>query len=320
MAGIGATRVFHPEPRRDKQSQESDPFLAFNSEVAEAPPPAPPPVSFAAPSIETTFPTVARPQPVQPRLDPPANLAPITIGLCIGLAGIATAGVLYFQLNQQQLRPGERPANLVETHGTLNVSSRPEGAIVRINGQLQGATPLSVSLPIGSHEVELRNGESTRKVPISIAGGDSLSHVIDLAPVESGFLAIRSPMNLRVSEGGRDLGLTSAGKISLPAGRHELDLESAALSYKTRTTVYVTPGQTTAIGIDMPQGSVSINAIPWANVLVDGRSVGVTPLANLKVAIGTHEVVWRHPTLGERKRTIQVTARTPVRVGMDYRQ
>jgi hypothetical protein len=65
---------------------------------------------------------------------------------------------------------------------------------------------------------------------------------------------------------------------------------------------------------------VSINATPWADVLVDGRSVGVTPLANLKMAIGAHEIVWRHPTLGERKRTIQVTARTPVRVGMDFRQ
>ena len=48
--------------------------------------------------------------------------------------------------------------------------------------------------------------------------------------------------------------------------------------------------------------------------------MGVTPLGNIKVPIGSHEIVWRHPTLGERKRVVQVTAKTPVRVGMDFRQ
>jgi PEGA domain len=322
MAGIGATRIFQPEPRRDAKGQEADPFLAFNSEVAEAPPPA---VPFAPPAVDPTFPPLVRPQPAQPppyRLEPPANLAPITIGLCIGLAGIATAGVLYFQLNQQTaiLRPGEKPAGLVETHGTLSVNSRPEGATVRVDGQLQGATPLTLSLPIGAHDVELQNGESTRKVPLTIAGGETVSHTVDLAPVESGFVSFRSPLNLQITEAGRALGTTSGARISLTAGRHDLDFASTTPVFRTRMTVYVTPGQTTTIGVDVPQGQVSINAIPWANVTVNGRSVGVTPLANLRLPIGAHEIVWRHPTLGERRRTIQVTGRTPVRVGMDFRQ
>lgn len=324
MAGIGATRIFQPEPRRENNAQDGDPFLAFNSEAAEAVAPPPAPAPFVPPAVETPFQPVIRPPlKIEPyKLEPPANLAPITIGLCIGLAGIATAGVLYFQLGRQAsvTRSVARAAAVVQTHGTLTVNSRPAGAKVRVNGTLQGATPLSMTLPIGNHEVELQNGEARRKLPIAIAGGETVSQVIDLQPVEKGFVTFRSPLNMRVSEGGRALGVTSSGKLALAAGRHDLELASTAVDYRTRMTVYITPGQTASVSVDVPQGSVSINAIPWANVWLDGRPLGVTPLANLKVAIGSHEIVWRHPTLGERKRTVQVTAKAPARVGMDFRQ
>jgi hypothetical protein len=45
--------------------------------------------------------------------------------------------------------------------------------------------------------------------------------------------------------------------------------------------------------------------------------MGQTPLGNLSVTIGNHEVVWRHPQLGERHQTVKVTAGAPVRAGMD---
>ena len=103
-------------------------------------------------------------------------------------------------------------------------------------------------------------------------------------------------------------------------GRHELELASATLDFRTRMSVYITPGQTAGLAVEVPHGSASINAMPWANVFLDGKPVGLTPLANLNVPIGSHEIVWQHPTLGERKRVVQVTAKTPVRVGMDLRQ
>jgi hypothetical protein len=58
--------------------------------------------------------------------------------------------------------------------------------------------------------------------------------------------------------------------------------------------------------------------LPWADVSVDGQSVGTTPLANLVVPIGSHEVVWLHPQLGERRQTVAVTAQAPARVGVDF--
>jgi serine/threonine-protein kinase len=326
MAGTGATRAFQPEPRRETTStQDADPFLAFNSETpgtAAAPVPAAAP--FVPPmvgSFQPDFQPAAKPPY---KLDPPVNLAPLTIGLCIGLAGVATAGVLYFQLGRQQAfvsRQAARPAaSVVEANGTVSVTSRPEGARVLVDGKLHGATPLTISLPRGTHEIELQNGTASRKLPLTIAGGETISQIVDLARIESGFVAFRSPLNLRVSEGGKVLGTTSAGKLSLPAGRHDLELASTTLDFRTRMTVYITPGQTAGLAVDVPQGTVSINALPWADVFLDGKPVGITPLANLKVPIGSHEIIWRHPTLGERKRVVNVTAKTPVRVGMDLRQ
>ncbi|PWT79784.1 MAG: hypothetical protein C5B57_13295 [Blastocatellia bacterium] len=60
--------------------------------------------------------------------------------------------------------------------------------------------------------------------------------------------------------------------------------------------------------------------MPWADVEIDGRPVGTTPLANISVAIGSHEIVWKHPQRGERRQTITVTARSPARVGIDFNQ
>ena len=72
--------------------------------------------------------------------------------------------------------------------------------------------------------------------------------------------------------------------------------------------------------VTLPNGTLSVNALPWAEVWVDGRSSGTTPLANLAVPIGSHEIVLRHPQLGERRRTVTVTTQTPVRVGVDFAQ
>jgi hypothetical protein len=121
-------------------------------------------------------------------------------------------------------------------------------------------------------------------------------------------------VDLQVSSRGRPIGSTSDGRLRLPAGQHELDMGNPALEFSTRVPVTIAAGRTTTASVTVPKGSVSINAMPWANVWLDGRSLGATPIANLDVTLGTHEVVLRHPQLGERRQTVTVTARTPVRL------
>jgi hypothetical protein len=64
---------------------------------------------------------------------------------------------------------------------------------------------------------------------------------------------------------------------------------------------------------------MAINATPWAEIFVDGQRVGETPLGNVPAQIGTHEVLFRHPELGEERRSVTVTTGEPVKVGVDLR-
>jgi hypothetical protein len=67
--------------------------------------------------------------------------------------------------------------------------------------------------------------------------------------------------------------------------------------------VDVKPGQTVAVTVSPPNGRININAVPWAEVLIAGKSVGETPIGNLSIPLGEHEIVFRHPQLGEVRRT-----------------
>ena len=63
----------------------------------------------------------------------------------------------------------------------------------------------------------------------------------------------------------------------------------------------VKAGQVTPLVVPVPNGTLNINAQPWAAVWIDGASIGETPLGNLSVVPGEHEIVFRHPELGERR-------------------
>ena len=53
---------------------------------------------------------------------------------------------------------------------------------------------------------------------------------------------------------------------------------------------------------------------------VDGERVGETPIGNLSRRIGTHEVIFKHPDLGERRETVVVAVGKPARIGVDLRK
>jgi serine/threonine-protein kinase len=83
--------------------------------------------------------------------------------------------------------------------------------------------------------------------------------------------------------------------------------------------VQVTAGQTVTLKPTWPRGSMAINAIPWAEVFVDNARVGETPIGNIAVPIGSHEVIFRHPELGERRLSVTVSVGEPMKVGVDLR-
>jgi 1,6-anhydro-N-acetylmuramate kinase len=60
--------------------------------------------------------------------------------------------------------------------------------------------------------------------------------------------------------------------------------------------------------------------VPWADVWIDGAAAGQTPLANVSLLIGRHEILFRHPQLGERREVAVVKVDGIARVSAVFQQ
>jgi hypothetical protein len=128
-----------------------------------------------------------------------------------------------------------------------------------------------------------------------------------------GGLSIASAMDLQVFENGKLIGST-AGPIAINEGPRTIEVVNETLGFRFRQTVNVKGGQMTTINIAVPNGRISINAAPWAEVDIDGKPAGETPLANLSLPIGSHEITFRHPEHGVKKQTVVVKVEGLTRV------
>lgn len=106
----------------------------------------------------------------------------------------------------------------------------------------------------------------------------------------------------------------------LPAGSRTLRLTNAETGYESTARVQIQAGVGTDLPVKLPTGLLSVNAVPWAEVFLDGRRIGETPIANFAAQIGTHEIAVRNPRYPEQRRTVVVSLAAPVRVGVDLRQ
>ena len=207
--------------------------------------------------------------------------------------------------------------------GGLQVATEPPGAKVLIDGEPRGVAPLTVSdLKAGEHAVVVQGTGDPVSRTVTVQEGAIASLVISMnsaGAFASGWLAI-SGVPVQIMENGTLLGSTETPRILLPAGPHELELTNAALGYRVTRAVQVVAGQTLSITLKAPQGTLSINAQPWAEVWVDGKLAGETPIGNLSLTIGNHELLFRHPELGEQRKTVTVGALAPVRVAVDLRK
>jgi hypothetical protein len=220
----------------------------------------------------------------------------------------------------------EVPRVVAET-GQLQIRTEPSGARVVVDGTPRGAAPLLVeNLAPGSHTVEVSHENATVRQEIIVAAGVTASLVVPMAtgvpanaPI-SGWISVSAPADVQVFEDTRLVGSSRSDRLMMAVGRHELDIVNEALGFRARRVVTVAPGQVSAIKLDWPNGSMALNAQPWAEVFIDGERVGETPIGNVSVPIGSHEVRFRHPELGEQVVRSTVTLGSPARLSVDLRK
>jgi hypothetical protein len=219
----------------------------------------------------------------------------------------------------------EMPKAKTVASGQLQIRTEPSGARVSVDGQRRGTSPMTVAgLSPGTHTVMVEGEMGMMTNDVKVQAGAVSSLVLRLtaprgAPL-SGYISVTAPAEVQLLEKGRLLGTSRSDRIMASVGKHDLEIVNDALGFRETRTVNVSAGEVTAFALNWPKGSIALNAVPWADVWVDGERVGETPIGNMSLPVGPHEILFRHPELGEQRYNAVVTVATPARVSADLRK
>ena len=198
--------------------------------------------------------------------------------------------------------------------GRVSIQTQPPGIKVLLDRKPIGETPVQIDTTPGRHVLTFLTSGGEVLHSVRVAAGKTVA--LDL-PVFSGWVAVFAPILLDVSEDGRIVGTTEQNRLMLPPGRHELTFSNKELGFSETRTVDIEPGGVRNVTVE-PKGTANINASPWAEVWLDGKKLGETPLADTPVPLGLHEFVFKHPQHGERKISATIRANAAAQISMDF--
>lgn len=227
------------------------------------------------------------------------------------------------------------PPVAVVADAALEIRSEPSGARVLVDGVPRGRTPIVVAgLTPGRHEVQVTGPFRTQTRSVTLAAKEQSRLFVTPARTASppeagsarparaaagtGFITIQSPIVLRIVRNGDFVGTSEDTRLSLPVGPQVIGLENESVGFRDVRTVEVVAGKVTPVAVTLPKGEISINARPWAEVFVDGTRVGETPVSQLSLPVGIHEIVFRHPDHGERRVSVVVKIGATGRAFTDF--
>jgi hypothetical protein len=233
------------------------------------------------------------------------------------------------------------PAAATAADAAIEIRSEPAGGRVLVDGTARGVTPIVVTgLTAGVHEVQVGGPFRTVTKKITLAAKQQALLVVTPARTaatsasaaaanadrerptrgssDTGFISIQSPIVLRVVRNGDFVGTSDDARLSLPIGNQVIGLENESVGFRDVRTVEVTAGKVTPVPVTLPKGEISINARPWAEVFVDGNRVGETPVSQLSLPIGIHEILFRHPDFPERRVSVVVKIGATGRAFTDF--
>jgi hypothetical protein len=288
----------------------------------------------AAPVTTGTVVVTTNPPGAQVLLDgKPEGASPTTLTVAAGTHVLELRGAGEPRKMSLDVAAGAQVSQYIElakgslASGSLQVRTEPAGAEVIVDGVARGASPVIVAdLSPGDHVVALKGENGTTKQTVTVEAGATASLVANLATATSspassgGWISVSTPKTVQLFEDGRLLGSSDSERLMVPAGTHQLEIVNESLGYRSTRAVQVSAGKVSAVKIEFPKGTIALQAIPWADVWIDGEKVGETPIGNLPLTIGTHEVIFRHPDLGEQRQLVTVTLTAPTRLSVDMKK
>lgn len=199
--------------------------------------------------------------------------------------------------------------------GGLRVSTYPVPGKVTIDGVVRGDAPVKVGdLMPGSHVLLVETALGAQEQDVVVEAGT----ISPIAVPTASWVKVTAPFELKVVEDGRSLGTTGSAPVMMGPGGHRLEFVNQPLGVKLPHYVDLPPGQLVEVPLDLPMGMMNLYADDPAEVSVDGKVVGETPLSGLPATLGSHEVVFRHKRYGEVRYTVMVTLAAPVGLNVKF--
>lgn len=185
--------------------------------------------------------------------------------------------------------------------GELKIFTEPKGTKIFWNGiLLEGKTPLYLrKIKSGEHHICIEHPNYLPKEEtVAIVGGETSSIFIKLAPnlgvlyiselEGTNIVVISEDEKTPIAKG------TTPAKIELPPGIYTVTLSKGDAYEPTTKQVFIQAGKETKlenIRLSPKFGTLEIFAEPsGANVLIDGKPMGETPLSLTKVIPGEYQV------------------------------
>ncbi len=340
--GVPVTTAANPHPAREPAVAPTPPSPHM---LVADPPSAPAPAAPSRESVRAAGTAAGGPAFAHPFAPRQRSHRLRSSALAVGVMAVAAAaGYLWFVpvIPWPVLRGA--PVEALP-HGEFVLSSQPPGAEVLVDGISSGVTPVALRLTAGNHTIVATAAEGgSQQFAVAVPAGETASrHLVFEAPPDvalpagpppevaraaveppapdlPGFVTLVAPFDVQLYENGNFLGSGASERVRVPPGRHVFTLVNDALGYRVEEVVNVGAGRSVRRLVNRPSALLSVNAEPWADVFISGKSFGETPLANISLPVGHYQLTLRHPTLGDREIATTVRADRPNRLAVDMRR
>ncbi len=215
----------------------------------------------------------------------------------------------------------------------VSLTVEPRDAKVTINKK-------EVSLPINDHEIPYdkdieiivkRNGYKTYKVIKNLKRGARESIEVKLAKIKKvnrvksnksikpGKLNIMTLKDLSIYIDGKKEGEGSISIFLVP-GIHRIKLVSKSKMINYKTSIRVDSNRESTKTIMLKKGKLSISVKPWADVYVNGKKIGQTPVPPKALYEGTYNITLKNPKYPPYSKTIRIKPGKTILIMKDFKK
>lgn len=206
--------------------------------------------------------------------------------------------------------------------GILDITSDPTDAVVSINGQPSGATPLRKEVEQGKYRITVtREGYSTFEEEIIAKRHETVSLEAKLTRLPGGIKITSAPSGAAIFIGGKTMGSTPLTLDNLKPGKYAVKADKPGFDPSTQE-IELVAGRVIPLHFDLGSNTGGIDLVanpPGVTIYLNGKIVGTSQpdedgkfakVFNLRgLTAGVHTIAIAHKRAQPQQKTIKVTVK-----------